>query len=73
MAANIKKIDRVSPGWIGSRVDQVSPGQLPSGFLPPPGLVVGPGRPGHESTRLAGLGFKTLPKPTCLGYFFFIK
>jgi len=51
MTGNKKKIDRV---------DRVSPGQFPSGFLPPPGLVPGPGQPGPGSTRRAGLGFKTL-------------
>jgi len=53
-----KKIDRVSPGF--DRVDRVSPSQFPSGFLPPPGPVPGPGRPGPGSTRRAGPGFKTL-------------
>jgi hypothetical protein len=44
MTAKIKKkIDRVSPGF--GRVDQVSPGQFPSGFLPQPGPVLDPGRP----------------------------
>jgi len=38
-------------------VDRVSPGQLPSGFLPPPGPVPCPG-PG--SARRAGPGFKTM-------------
>ena len=51
MTGNKKKIDQV---------DRVSPSQFPSGFLPPPGLVPGPGRPGPGSTRRAGLGFKTL-------------
>jgi hypothetical protein len=32
-------------GWTRSRVDRVSPGQFPSGFLPPPWPVPGPGRP----------------------------
>ena len=50
-------------GWTGSRVDRVSPGQFPSGFLPPPGPVPGPGRPGPGSTRRAGPGFKTLESP----------
>ena len=44
----------------GSRVDRVFPGQFPSGFLPSPGPVPGPGRPGPGSTRRAGPGFKTL-------------
>ena len=50
------------PGLPGStrRVDRVSPGQLPSGFLPPPGPIPGPGRPGPGSTRRAGSGFKTM-------------
>ena len=44
---NKKKIDRVSPGF--GRVDRVPgwpsfPGQFPSGFLPQPGPVPGPGR-----------------------------
>jgi hypothetical protein len=39
---------------------RVSPGQLPSGFLPPSGLVPGPGRPGPGLTRRAGPGFKTV-------------
>ena len=47
-------------GCTGSRVDRVSPGQFPSGFLPPPGPVPGPGWPGLGSTRRAGPGFKTL-------------
>jgi hypothetical protein len=51
MTGNKKKIDQV---------DRVSPSQFPSGFLPPPGLVPGPGQPGPGSTRRAGLGFKTL-------------
>ena len=58
MTGNKKKIDRVSPGF--DRVDQVSPGQFPSGFLPPPGPVPGLGRPGPGSTRRAGPGLKTL-------------
>jgi len=49
-------------GWTGSRVDRVSPGQFPSGFLPQPGPVLGPGRPGPGSTRRASSGFKTLGK-----------
>ena len=61
MTVNIKKkIDRVSLGWTGSRVDWVSPGQLLSGFLPPPGSVPGPSRPGPRSTCQAGPSFKTL-------------
>jgi hypothetical protein len=61
MTADIEKIDRVSPGWTRSRrVDQVSLGQLPSGFLSPPEPVLDPGRSGPESTRRACLGFKTL-------------
>ena len=49
---------RSHPGLPGStrRVDRVSPGQLPSGFLPPPGPVPCPGRPGPGSTRRAGPG-----------------
>ena len=48
MTVNIKKIDRVSPGF--DRVDQVPgrpgfSGQFPSKFLPLPGPVPGPGRP----------------------------
>jgi hypothetical protein len=46
--------------WTGSRVDRVSPAQFPSGFLPKPGLVPGPGRPGPRSTCRTGPGFKTL-------------
>jgi len=34
------------PGSSGSRVDQVSPGQIPSWFLLRPGPIPGPGRPG---------------------------
>jgi len=41
MNGNIKKkLTGSHPGltgWTGSRVDRVSPGQFPSGFLPPPG------------------------------------
>jgi hypothetical protein len=56
-----KKKSAVShTGLTGSRVDRVSPGQFPRGFLPPPGPVPGPGRPGPGSTRRAGPGFKTL-------------
>jgi hypothetical protein len=44
------------------RVDRVSPGQFPSGFLPQLGLIPGSGRPGPRSTRRAGPGFKTLKK-----------
>jgi hypothetical protein len=47
-------------GWTGSRVDRVSPGQFPSGFLPSPGPVPGPGRPGPGSTCRAGPGLKKL-------------
>jgi hypothetical protein len=54
----IKKKDRVSAGF--TRVDRVSPGQLPGGFLLGPGPVPGPGRPGPGSTRRAGPGFKTM-------------
>jgi len=43
----IKKKDRVSAGF--TRVDRVSPGQLPGGFLLGPGPVLGPGRPGPGS------------------------
>jgi len=60
---NKKKLTGSHPGlagWTGSRVDRVSPGQFPSGFLPQPGPVPGPGRPGPGSTRRAGPGFKTL-------------
>jgi len=67
-SSSIKKnrpgLSRVWPGSPGPgltrRVDRVSPGQLPSGFLPPPGPVPCPGRPGPGSTRRAGPGFKTL-------------
>jgi hypothetical protein len=58
-----KKLTRSHPGlagWTESRVDRVSPGQFPSRFLPQPGLVPGPGRPGLGSTHRAGPGFKTL-------------
>ena len=51
---------QVSSGF--TRVDRVFPGQFPSGFLPQPGPVPGPGRPGPGSTRRAGPGFKTLTK-----------
>jgi hypothetical protein len=55
---------RVYPDWPGSgstrRVDRVSPGQLPDGFLLRPGPVPCPGRPGPGSTRRAGPGFKTM-------------
>jgi hypothetical protein len=60
---NKKKLTRSHPGlagWTESRVDRVSPGQFPSRFLPQPGLVPGPGRPGLGSTHRAGPGFKTL-------------
>jgi hypothetical protein len=53
-----KKNSWVSSGF--TRVDRVLPGQFPSGFLPPPGPVPDPGRPGPGSTRQAGPGFKTL-------------
>ena len=58
-----KKLTGSHPGLAGrtgSRVDRVSPGQFLSWFLPQPGLVPGPGRPGPGSTRRAGPGFKTL-------------
>jgi hypothetical protein len=48
------------PGSVGFRVDRVSPGQLPDGFLLRPGPVPCPGRPGPGSTRRAGPGFKTM-------------
>jgi len=65
------KIKKKWPGltrvWLGGpgpgstrRVDRVSSAQFPSGFLPKPGLVPGPGRPGPGSTCRAGPGFKTL-------------
>jgi len=57
-------LTRVWPGGLGSestrRVDRVFPGQFPSGFLPQPGPVPGPGWPGPGLTRRAGPGFKTL-------------
>jgi hypothetical protein len=50
----IKKRGRVYPGRPGSestcRVDRVSPGQLPDGFLLRPGPVPGPGWPGPGLT-----------------------
>jgi len=59
-------LSRVYPGRLGSGstrlVDRVFPGQLPGGFLLRPGPVPGPGRPGPESTRRAGPGFKTVVK-----------
>jgi len=65
MTANIKKkIDRVSLGWTGSRVDPL--GRL--GFTGPTSKrvltstrpVPGPSRPGPGSTCRAGPSFKTL-------------
>lgn len=57
-------LSRVYPGRLGSgsihRVDRVSLGQLPGGFLLRPGPVLGPGQPGPGSTRRAGPGFKTI-------------
>jgi hypothetical protein len=72
MTANIKKnrpgLTRVWPGGPGlgstRRIDWVSLGQLPSGFLPPPGPVPGPGWPGPRSTCWADPGFKTLLNTT---------
>jgi len=59
-----KKRGRVYPSRPGSestcRVDRVSPGQLPDGFLLRPGPVPGPGWPGLGSTRQAGPSFKTM-------------
>jgi len=73
-------LTRVWPGGPGPglirRVDRVSPGQFPSGFLPPPGPVPGPGRPGPGSTRRAGPGFKTLvltPFSTIFIFLLFIQ
>jgi hypothetical protein len=49
-----------------TRVDQVPAGrpgftgQLPGEFLPRPGPVSSPGRPGPGSTHWAGPGFKTM-------------
>jgi hypothetical protein len=67
----IKKRGRVYPGRPGSeltcRVDRVSPGQLPDGFLLRPGPVPGPGWPGPGSTRRAGPSFKTM----AASFFFF--
>ena len=54
-------------GCTGSRVDWVSPGQFPSGVLPQPGPVPGPGRPGPGSTRRAGRVLKH-----CVHQFFLI-
>jgi len=69
-------LSRVYPGRPGSgstrRVDRVSPGQLPSEFLPPPGRVPGPGRLGLGSTRRAGPGFKTLVIP-CVPKFLILQ
>jgi len=70
MIVKIKKnwpgLTLVWPGGPGTelpcRVDRVSPGQFPSGFLPQPGQVPGPGRHGPGLTRQAGSGFKTLYK-----------
>jgi hypothetical protein len=50
-------------GWVSAgftRVDRVSPGQLPDEFLLGPGPVPGPGRPGPGSTRRTSPGFKTM-------------
>jgi len=70
MTCNKKNLTWSHPGLTGSRVDRVSPGQFPSGFLPSPGPVPGPGRLGPGSTRRAGLGLKTLIKSICsVGYF----
>jgi len=55
---NKKKIGRVSAGF--TRIDRVSPGQLPGGFLLRPRPVSCPGRLGLGSTRRAGPGFKTM-------------
>jgi hypothetical protein len=57
-------LSRVYPGRPGSgltrRVNRVSPGQLPSGFLLRPVPVLGPGWSGPGLTRRAGPGFKTM-------------
>jgi len=45
------------------------PGQFPSGFLPSPGSVSSPGRPGPGSTRRAGPGFKTLDRRSLCNVF----
>ena len=43
-------LSRVYPGsGLTRRVDRVSPGQLPRGFLLRPGPVPGPGRPGRPA------------------------
>ena len=59
-----KKKGRVYPSRPGSestcRVNRVSPGQLPDGFLLRPGPVPGPGWPGLGSTSQAGPSFKTM-------------
>jgi hypothetical protein len=55
-----KKLTGSHPGLTGSRVDRVFPGQFPSGFLPPPGPVPGPGRSGPGSIRRGSPDFKTL-------------
>jgi hypothetical protein len=56
-----KKEAGFQPGLPGStlRVDRISPGQLPTGFLRRPGPVPGPGRPDSGSTCWAGPGFKS--------------
>ena len=63
-------LSRVYPGRLGSgstrRVDRVSPGQLPNGFLLRPGPVPGPSRPGPGSARQTGPGFKTMMPRTLI-------
>ena len=63
--------DRVSAGWPGSRVDRVSPGQFPSGFLPPPGPVPGPGRSGQPAGPVRVLKLWDLLLVMVSGFFLF--
>jgi hypothetical protein len=69
---NWSSLTRVWPGGPGLRStrqgDRVSLGQFPSGFLPSPWPVPGPGRPGPRSTRRASPGLKTLGKNRLVSY-----
>ena len=57
--------------YIRDRVDRVSPGQFPSGFLPPPGPVPGPGRSGQPAGPVRVLKLWDLLLVMVSGFFLF--
>jgi hypothetical protein len=57
--------------YIRDRVDRVSPGQFPSGFLPPPGPVPGLGRSGQPAGPVRVLKLWDLLLVMVSGFFLF--